>query len=214
MRRLQQRLSRRDPALAVGCVLAQPLLLQPITDLHWAPAGEGSVGADGAGGEAGQRAAAGTGGALWPVTHLSLGWGDQPSRGPAVALTPPLWNSPSAGSSGLKVVEWLLFSLQQQQQQPAVSPGGHTGATCSKGCVRLPAEELPEAARLLLGLRRGRRLRGGAIVWFPVRDAGQVQVLGASPLRLAFNTVKTTPSYFTSHVNLLKHVSVHFKDKT
>lgn len=36
---------------------------------------------------------------------------DQPSRGPAVALVPPLLNSVSDMSSGLKVVDWLLLSL-------------------------------------------------------------------------------------------------------
>lgn len=36
---------------------------------------------------------------------------DQPSRGPAVALVPPLLNSVSDMSSRLKVVDWLLLSL-------------------------------------------------------------------------------------------------------
>lgn len=49
------------------------------------------------------------------ITHLCLGSRDQPSRGPAVALTPPLLNSISAASSRLKEVEWLLFSLQEHR---------------------------------------------------------------------------------------------------
>lgn len=44
-------------------------------------------------------------------TYLCLASRDQPSRGPAVALTPPLLNSMSDASSRLKEVEWLLFSL-------------------------------------------------------------------------------------------------------
>lgn len=39
---------------------------------------------------------------------------DQPSRGPAVALTPPLLNSISA-SSRSKEVEWLLFNLTEKR---------------------------------------------------------------------------------------------------
>lgn len=40
---------------------------------------------------------------------------DQPSRGPAVALVPPLLNSVSDMSSGLKVVDWLLLSLKEER---------------------------------------------------------------------------------------------------
>lgn len=46
----------------------------------------------------------------WPRSR------DQPSRGPAVALVPPLLNSVSDMSSGLKVVDWLLLSLKKESK--------------------------------------------------------------------------------------------------
>lgn len=45
LRRLQQRLSRCDPVPAVAHVLAQPLLVQPVTHLLLTPAGKRCVGA-------------------------------------------------------------------------------------------------------------------------------------------------------------------------
>lgn len=118
------------------------------------------------------------------VTHLCLGSRDQPRRGPAVALTPPLLNSISAASSRLKEVEWLLFSLRQRHSgdEPKRSP--HVTVAHGRANLTLPAEELPEASGLLLGL--GRRRQSSAIVWLPLRDAGQVQVLCAFTLRLSW----------------------------
>lgn len=49
-----------------------------------------------------------------PKPYLCLESRDQPSRGPAVARTPPLLNSVCASPSRLKELEWLLFSLRER----------------------------------------------------------------------------------------------------
>lgn len=66
---------------------------------------------------------------------------DQPSRGPAVALVPPLLNSVSDMSSGLKVVDWLLLSLKEESTFTFGS---------GKGMSLLPLQ--PTQARSPLGL--------------------------------------------------------------
>lgn len=102
---LQERLSGAEPALTLGHVQAQTLILEPGAHLLFTPPREGDV--HGAGGD--------TCGDGWSIigsdrptrsrrTHLCLGSRDHPSRGPAVARTPPLLNSTSA-SSRFKEVE-------------------------------------------------------------------------------------------------------------
>lgn len=66
---------------------------------------------------------------------------DQPSLGPAVALTPPLLNSISAASSRLKEVEWLLFNLHRnyvRNDQRYISSSSNTDdASLSLTCQRI-----------------------------------------------------------------------------
>ena len=129
-------------------------------------------------------------------TYFCLDSRDQPSRGPAVALTPPLLNSISAASSRLKEVEWLLFNLQEKHISSHVCPlmlkhSEHTAWI-------LPAEEFPEAFRLLFGFRWGRQR--SSIMWFTWRDAGQVQMLCAFTFCLSCK-------HNHKHINMTRHVS-------
>lgn len=105
------------------------------------------------------------------VIYLGFESDDQPSRGPAVALTPPLLNSISA-SSRFKEAEWLLFSLRNNNVTVRLN--------CSKFISHrrhthvLPAKKPPKAFGLLFDLWR--RWQGSCIMGSLRRDAGQIQV--------------------------------------
>lgn len=106
LRRLQQRLSRLDPVVALSGVQAEALLVQPRAHVVRAPQSEGDVG----GTAQTQRVNRGSRRETVPLrggsdTYVRLDSRDQPSRGPAVARTPPLRKSVSAASSRLKEVE-------------------------------------------------------------------------------------------------------------
>lgn len=98
---------------------------------------------------------------------------------PALAFGRPAQTGAGRGSNSAPLEPPLVGVVQVegggvaplQPAAAAVSLGLHMGATCSTCGVMLPAEELPEASCLLLGLWGGRG-RLSAIVWFPLRDAG------------------------------------------
>lgn len=127
-------------------------------------------------------------------TYLSLGSRDHPSRGPAVALTPPLLNSISE-SSRLKEVEWLLFNLQEFQchrvrDQSMIRPL----VLMLKDHVS-PAEESLQTSGLFFGFCC-RRWSSISNTWFwRSSDDGQVQVIRGFMLRRSCGQI-TAEDYY------------------
>lgn len=79
-----------------------------------------------------------------------------------------------------------MAPLQSAAASQGDEPKQSLRVVLTESCVSLmlPAKELPQASGLLLGLGRG--WQRSAIVWLPLRNAGQVQVLRAFTLRLSW----------------------------